>query len=104
MKQTLYLLLPLSLHFESRHQENYLILSPKVAPPSFEALNITSQLPDLLVHHTMYTLFSPATAIGAFGSAIKLVLLLVNASADAERRAKVAIIVVIAPATTIVAT
>ena len=28
-------------------------LSPKVAPPSVEALNITSQLPDLLVHHIM---------------------------------------------------
>src|SRR5918992_950894 len=30
-----------------------LILSPNVCPPSFEALNITSQFPDLFVHHTM---------------------------------------------------
>ena len=30
------------------------ILSSNVSPVSLEALNITSQFPDLLVHHTIY--------------------------------------------------
>jgi hypothetical protein len=34
-----------------------------------EALNITSQFPNLFVHHTMYKL-SPEATIGAFGSVI----------------------------------
>jgi hypothetical protein len=42
-----------------------LILSPKVLPPSVDALNITSSFPVLFVHHAMYTL-SPDVAIGAF--------------------------------------
>lgn len=42
-----------------------LILSVNVAPPSVEALNITSSLPVLFVHHAMYVL-SPDVAIGAF--------------------------------------
>jgi hypothetical protein len=40
------------------------ILSLNVCPPSVEALNITSNCPVLLLHHTTYT-FSPDTAIGA---------------------------------------
>jgi hypothetical protein len=47
-----------------------LILSPKVVPPSFEALKITSPFEfgvPLSVNHTTYTL-SPDVTIGAFRS------------------------------------
>jgi hypothetical protein len=80
-----------------------LIAFLKVRPLSYEALNITSQLPDLLVHHTTYAL-PPETAIGALCvGAFSAVSMGICADTECSAEGTITIAVVIAPATTIIA-